>query len=86
MMRVWQPTKEEIEKTNQWGTWTKEESEFDWSYDETETCYILEGEASVMDNAGHSVRFKAGDMVEFKKGLTCTWKINKAIRKRYNFS
>ena len=27
-----------------WGTWTKEVSEFPWTYDEPETCYFLEGE------------------------------------------
>ena len=38
------PTEEELEKLNvkSWGTWTKEASEFDWSYGDTETCYILE--------------------------------------------
>jgi len=28
-----------------WPTWGKEASEFPWSYDERETCYLLEGEA-----------------------------------------
>ena len=27
-----------------WPIWTKEESEFPWTYDATETCYLLEGE------------------------------------------
>jgi uncharacterized cupin superfamily protein len=85
MMKVWQPTNEEIEKTKGWGTWSKEESEFPWHYDDTETCYILEGEASATDNKGNSIHFKAGDMVQFNEGLSCTWKINKAIRKRYQF-
>ncbi len=85
MMKVWRPNREEIEKANQWGTWSKEVSEFPWSYDETETCYILEGEASVSDNEGHTIRFKAGDMVEFKEGLTCKWNITKPIRKHYRF-
>ena len=85
MMRVWQPTMEEIEKTKGWGIWSKEESEFPWYYDEMETCYILEGEASAADNKGNNIRFKAGDMVQFKEGLSCTWKISKAIKKRYHF-
>jgi uncharacterized cupin superfamily protein len=85
MMKVWQPTSEEIEKTKGWGTWNKEESEFPWYYDDTETCYILEGEAIATDNKGNKINFKAGDMVQFQEGLSCTWKINKAIRKRYKF-
>jgi uncharacterized cupin superfamily protein len=27
-----------------WPIWTKEVSEFPWSYDEQETCYFLEGD------------------------------------------
>jgi hypothetical protein len=30
-----------------WPIWTKEASEFPWTYDESETCYFLEGEVTV---------------------------------------
>ena len=38
------PTEEVLKKlkVKSWGIWSKEVSEFDWSYDDTETCYILE--------------------------------------------
>ncbi len=38
------PTEQELEKikVKSWGTWSKEISEFDWSYGDTETCYVLE--------------------------------------------
>jgi uncharacterized protein len=85
MMKVWRPSPEEIEKSTKWGLWSKEESEFPWHYDETETCYILDGDAIVTDKAGNKIHFKAGDMVKFNEGLSCTWRINKAIRKRYLF-
>mgnify|MGYP006305954527 CR=1 FL=1 len=85
MMKVWQPGKEEIEATSEWGVWSKEVSEFPWSYDETETCYILEGEAEAWDREGNRIRFRAGDMVQFDSGLECTWKIMKDIRKRFRF-
>ncbi|MFB6356981.1 MAG: cupin domain-containing protein, partial [bacterium] len=26
-----------------WSTWSKPESRFEWSYSDSETCYILEG-------------------------------------------
>ena len=84
-MKVWQPSPEEIDKTSDWGTWSKEASEFPWYYDDTETCLILEGEASATDNNGNSIHFKAGDMVKFEKGISCTWKIEKDIKKRYMF-
>ncbi len=85
-MKVWKPTAEEIKKTNNWGTWNKEISEFPWSYNEMETCYILEGEAIATSADGQEIRFKSGDMVQFEQGLECTWKIVKSIRKRYKFS
>lgn len=84
-MKVWEPSQEEIDKTSGWGIWSKKISEFPWNYDDTETCYILEGEASATDNKGNSIHFKAGDMVKFEKGTSCTWKIIKDIRKRYIF-
>ncbi len=84
-MKVWKPTPEEIKNTSDWGTWSKEASEFPWYYDETETCYILAGEASAVDDKGNSIDFKAGDMVKFEQGLSCKWKIRKDIKKRYLF-
>jgi uncharacterized cupin superfamily protein len=85
MMKVWQPNKEEIKSTENWGIWEKEISKFQWSYDEPETCYILDGEAEVIDKKGNSIRFKKGDMVKFEQGLECTWKIVRDIKKRYKF-
>jgi uncharacterized cupin superfamily protein len=79
------PSPEEIKNTEHWGIWQKEPSEFPWFYDERETCYILEGNASVVANTGESMDFQAGDLVVFEQGLECTWKISKQIIKRYNF-
>ncbi len=84
-MKVKKPTQEEIESTKSWGVWSKEPSEFSWSYDENETCYILEGEATVTDEKGNIISFAQGDWVEFSQGLKCSWKIMKTIRKRYKF-
>jgi uncharacterized cupin superfamily protein len=85
MMKVWQPAPEEIEITRNWGTWKKEVSEFSWFYDEPETCYILQGDATVTDETGNSIHFKAGDMVQFEQGQKCVWKINQDITKKYQF-
>jgi len=79
------PTPEEIKKAGSWGTWSKEPSEFPWSYNEKETCYILEGNAKVTGIDGKSITFGPGDWVEFEEGLQCTWKISKTIRKKYKF-
>jgi uncharacterized cupin superfamily protein len=85
MMRVWQPSSKEIKESEQWNDWNKEVSEFPWFYSESETCYILEGEAIVSDNNGNQIRFRKGDMVHFEQGVECTWKIVSDIRKKYLF-
>ena len=81
------PTEEELKKLNveSWGTWSKEKSEFDWSYDDTETCFILEGEVEVTADNGERIEFKKGDLVQFPKGLKCTWNVKSLVKKRYNF-
>lgn len=68
-----------------WPIWRKEVSEFEWYYDSTESCLILEGDVIVTDTDGVSVHFGAGDFVVFPKGLACTWKIIKPVKKHYMF-
>lgn len=68
-----------------WPIWTKEVSRFDWYYDTTEECYILEGRVTVETKDGQSVEIKKGDFVTFPKGLSCIWDIKEPIRKHYNF-
>lgn len=69
-----------------WPVWTKEVSTFDWTYDQIEMCYILEGEAVVTPKkGGNPVTIKEGDYVSFAKGLSCTWEVKSPIRKHYNF-
>lgn len=36
---------------------------------------------------GHNdfVEFGAGDLVEFPKGMKCTWDVSEAVDKHYNF-
>jgi uncharacterized cupin superfamily protein len=68
-----------------WPIWEKEASRFDWHYDETERCYLLEGRVTVETKDGKSVNFGIGDFVTFPKGLSCVWDIKKAVKKHYNF-
>jgi uncharacterized cupin superfamily protein len=71
-------------KIKSWPVWTKEISTFDWFYDSEEHCYILEGEIAISTAKGN-VSLSPGDYVIFKKGLACTWKISKNVRKHYKF-
>lgn len=85
-IRVEKPTEKRIQElgARDWPIWTKEESEFDWHYDDQETCLILEGDV-IVEGGGESVRFGAGDLVIFPKDLDCKWKVRKAVRKHYKF-
>lgn len=87
MIHVEKPTEEKLAELNvrSWPIWEKEVSEFPWYYDETETCYILEGDVEIKPEKGNPVSFGKGDLVVFKRGLSCTWKINKPVRKHYKF-
>ena len=85
MMSKKKPSENEIRETGCWDTWSKEPSVFSWSYDDIETCYILEGSATVTASDGSSLSFGKGDLVTFKQGLECTWKIDKTIKKKFKF-
>ena len=64
--------------------WGCDVSEFDWYYDSSEICLIIEGEVTIKYDGG-SVSFGAGDYVTFPKGLSCVWKVTKPVRKHYIF-
>lgn len=67
-----------------WPVWTKENSTFDWYYDQKEICYLLEGKVKVTTENG-SWEFGAGDLVTFRQGLKCSWEIYEPVRKHYTF-
>ena len=68
-----------------WPIWTKEASEFPWSYDAQETCYFLEGDVIVTPDGEEPVNMGKGDLVTFPKGMSCTWNIGKDVKKHYQF-
>ena len=59
-----------------WPTWGCGVSTFPWTYDELETCLLLEGDVTVTPDGGEPVRFGAGDLVVFDAGLSCTWDVH----------
>ncbi len=78
---------EELKKREitSWPIWEKDVSRFDWYYNDTEECYLLEGKVEVETKDGKKVEFSKGDFVTFPKGLSCTWNIKEPVRKHYNF-
>ncbi|MDJ0762417.1 MAG: cupin domain-containing protein [Myxococcota bacterium] len=81
------PSTEELQSLSvtRWPIWTKEVSEFPWTYDAGETCYFLEGEVEVTPEGGEPVTVKKGDLVTFPRGMSCTWKVLSPVRKHYTF-
>ena len=81
-----QPDKEDLEEMDvfSWPIWEHDEDKFEWYYEQTENCYILEGEVTVTTEF-ESVILKAGDYVSFPKGLECVWDIHSSIKKHYSF-
>jgi hypothetical protein len=71
-------------KMDCWPVWTSPVCEFDWHYDDFETCLFLEGEVAVKAG-GREVEIAAGDIAVFPKGLDCRWQVRKAVKKHYNF-
>ena len=81
---VEKPDAEQIAEMTTWPVWQKEESTFDWHYDDRETCYLLEGEV-VVKTAEGEVSFGQGALVTFPEGLDCVWEVKQAVRKHYQF-
>lgn len=81
-----QPDREELEEAGvfSWDVWEHDEDKFDWYYPQTEKCFILEGEATIVSEF-ESITIKPGDFVTFPAGLECVWDIHSAIRKHYTF-
>jgi len=77
------PAKLDQMEVESWPIWEKEISTFDWSYEQNEVCYILEGEAVVTPKGGEPVEINEGDLVTFAKGLSCTWEVKVPVRKHY---
>ncbi len=85
-VEIEQYSQEELEQEGvfEWPVWEHDEDKFEWFYDKTELCYIIEGEA-VITTEFEAYSIKAGDFVVFPKDLECVWDIQSAIKKYYTF-
>ncbi|MBI3575089.1 MAG: cupin domain-containing protein [Gammaproteobacteria bacterium] len=79
------PAKLDVIGVYDWPIWNKEPSTFPWTYDQKETCYLLEGEAVVTPDGGEPVTIVEGDLVMFPAGMSCTWEIRRPVSKHYRF-
>jgi uncharacterized protein len=81
------PTPEKLKalRVDTWSSWDCEPSTFNWSYDSTETAYVLEGLVTVTCPDGQKIDLGPGDLVRFPQGLSCTWEVKQKISKVYRF-
>jgi len=86
---VSQPNKDFLEQKGvfNWGTWGCGVSKFPWTYDESESCYLLAGKVTVTpdDKSLKPATFGKGDFVTFPAGMSCTWDVSEAVQKHYMF-
>ncbi|CAM9451792.1 unnamed protein product [Choristocarpus tenellus] len=69
-----------------WPTWSCGVSKFPWTYEGTETCYILEGDVTVTPNDGRQpVTVGKGDLCVFPDRMSCVWDVKAPINKHYKF-
>ncbi|MBU1090493.1 MAG: DUF861 domain-containing protein, partial [Candidatus Omnitrophica bacterium] len=61
-IRIEKLNQEEVNKRGitSWPIWEKEVSRFDWHYDTTEECLLLEGKVNVETKDGKIVSFAKG--------------------------
>eukprot|EP00249_Psilotum_nudum_P003692 c17155_g1_i2 orf=207-584(+) len=69
-----------------WPKWGCPPSKFPWTYDASETCYLVKGKVKVYpDGSSNYVEFGAGDLAILPKGMNCTWDVSVALDKHYKF-
>ncbi|MBM5571023.1 MULTISPECIES: cupin domain-containing protein [Deefgea] len=73
-------------KITYWPIWEKNTSTFAWTYDSSETCFLIAGEVTVTPDGGEPVTITAGDLAIFPAGMSCTWHITQNLRKHYHFA
>eukprot|EP00252_Welwitschia_mirabilis_P019405 TRINITY_DN447_c0_g1_i1.p1 TRINITY_DN447_c0_g1~~TRINITY_DN447_c0_g1_i1.p1 ORF type:complete len:170 (-),score=16.26 TRINITY_DN447_c0_g1_i1:348-857(-) len=73
-------------KVRSWPKWGCPPSRFPWTYTAKETCYLLEGKVKVYPEGYNDfVEIGPKDLVEFPKGMKCTWDVSEAVDKHYTF-
>jgi len=78
------PEEQKRRGISSWPIWECEVSRFDWYYDQTEECLLIEGEV-IVETPGGNTYIKAGDYVTFQQGLSCVWDVKQPVKKHYTF-
>lgn len=73
-------TEEEKRYMEQKEVWESEIAQFDYKYENDETCVIEKGSAEIMCG-NQKVILSEGDLAYFPKGTVCMWKVLSPMRK-----
>jgi len=65
------------------GLWSCTAGKFNWTFGWDEFVYILEGEATITDEAGNSHTLKPGDSAHFPIGLKTEWHVPDFVKKSF---
>jgi len=63
------------------GLWSCTAGRFRWEFSWDEFIHVLEGEVTIRDASGKSIRLAAGDMAHFPRGLVTEWHVPNYVRK-----
>ena len=73
-----------VRKWDIWESNSVPSNRFDYTYEKTESVYILDGEAIVTPKDGRkAVVLKPNVFASFPKGLSCVWEVKSPVRKFY---
>lgn len=89
MEAVWirKPTLKQKTLLESQPTWEHDVDEWDAHYDErVETCYVIQGAATVITKDGKEHSFTVGDLVTFAPNMDCVWRVTSPIKKHYIFN
>ncbi|KAH7365050.1 hypothetical protein KP509_18G006400 [Ceratopteris richardii] len=69
-----------------WPKWGCPPSKFPWTYEASETCYLVKGKVKIYpEGSSECVEISAGDLAVLPKGMCCTWEVLIAVDKYYKF-
>lgn len=74
------PMKLEVLGVDHWPVSTHDISTFKSTYEQTVTCFVIEGRAVITPDDDPPAKVEGGDLVIFLPGLSCTWEVKQPMR------
>ena len=65
------------------GLWSCTAGRFQWTFSWDEFVHVLEGEATITDEAGNTLTLQAGESAHFPLGLKTEWHVPNFVKKTF---